>query len=104
MDGLGPPETLAHAVDRLQHDGYDLDFVAERDGLRVRTTGALFAPEDLIVDEIVRFEGLTDPGDEAIICALRDSAGTVRGTFAAAYGPTVATDEAAMLRRLPATG
>ena len=96
-----PPETLAHALDRLHESGYDHDFVAEARGLRDRATGEIFAPEDLLVDEIVRFEGLTDPGDEAIVCALRDGAGTLRGTFAAAYGPPMEAIDVDILQRLP---
>jgi hypothetical protein len=99
--GGSVPETLTHAIARLHACGYDHDFIAETGGLRDRETGALFAPEDMLVDEIVRFEGITDPGDEAIVCALRDIGCTVRGTLSTAYGAAMESAEVDMLQRLP---
>jgi len=97
----GKQETVSEALDRLHASGYDHDFVAEPAGLRDRMTGEVFAPEGMRVDEIVRFEGATDPGDEAIVFALRDAASTVRGTLSTAYGPNMGSAEVDILQRLP---
>ena len=93
-------ECLSRAVDRLTAAGYTHELKAEKDGLRDATTGQLVAPEDLVVDETVRVEGLSDPGDSAIVLAVRDRDGRLRGTFVAAFGAQASTAEAAMLPRL----
>jgi hypothetical protein len=94
-------ERLACAVDRLTAAGYTHELHADARGLRDTTTGRAVAPEDLVVDEIVRVEGLSDPGDESIVLALHDVQGTLRGTFATAFGTDAPEADADVLRRLP---
>ena len=94
-------ETLSEAVLRLQSLGYRDSFRAEAEGLRALAASRLFAPEELVVAEVVRFEGPTDPGDEAILFALRSRDGAVRGTFASGYGAGVDPVAAELVRRLP---
>ncbi len=96
-------ESLSHAISRLHASGYEHDFLAEASGLRDLTTGALFAPEVLLVDEVIRFEGVTDPDDEAIVCALSHRTEGVRGTYSAAYGAGMDSLDADMMQRLPAS-
>lgn len=93
--------SIAEAVDRLTAAGYRDDFRAEADGLRSRDTGLLFAPEDLVVDEIVRFEGTTDPDEEAVVLAVRSRAGETRGTWTTAYGPVADPVDSTIMARLP---
>jgi hypothetical protein len=94
-------ETLSEAVDRLRSAGYRDSFRAEAGGLRALAAGKLYAPEELVVEEVVRFEGPTDPGDEAILFALRSQDGEVRGTYASGYGAGVDPVNAELVRRLP---
>ena len=58
-------ETLSEAVDRLTAAGYEDSFRAEPEGLRAVAAGVLHRPESLVVEEIVRFEGISDPAAEA---------------------------------------
>ena len=94
-------ETLGDAVDRLSSAGYRDAFRLEPAGLRALAARRLFSPEELAIDEIVRFEGESDPGDEAIVLALRSGDGAVRGTLTLAYGPGVGPAETELVRRLP---
>ena len=93
-------EDLAHAVERLTRAGYRDDFRAERSGLRAVKEGQVYAPETMIVDEVVRFEGESDPGDEVVLYALRAGASGVRGTYVVTYGTYVAPNDAEMSKRL----
>lgn len=93
-------ETEREAVARLGRLGY-------REALRPRPGGWLLseghgalAPEHLVIDEIVRFEGASDPGDEAVLFALRSSDGSVAGLFIAGFGSQVDPDSAAAIQRL----
>jgi hypothetical protein len=53
-----------------------------------------------VVDETVRIEGISDPGDEAIVLAVRDQCGRVRGTLVSAFGSGTAPADAEVLPRL----
>ena len=93
-------ETLSEAVDRLTAAGYQDDFRAEPAGLRAVRTGCVHLPESLVIDEVVRFEGTTDPGDEAIVFALRCREHGIKGTYVTAYGASMPSIDAEMVRRL----
>ena len=96
-------ETVSDAVDRLSAAGYTDDFRAESEGLRAAGTGCVHPPESLIIDEIVRFEGDTDPDDEAIVFALRCTSHGIKGTYAVPYGVNLPAIDAEMVQRLNAT-
>jgi hypothetical protein len=93
-------ETLSEASDRLTAAGYREDFRAEEHGLRAARSGCFHEPEAFAIDEIVRFEGVSDPDDESILFALRCKQHDVRGTFAVAFGPVMRADDAEAVRRL----
>ena len=91
---------VARAVERLTAAGYREDFRAERDGLRAVNTGRMYEPESLEIDEVLRFEGESDPDEEVVIYALNDAAQGAKGTYVVAYGTYVDPVDAEMLRRL----
>ena len=91
---------VARAVERLTAAGYRDDFRAERDGLRAVNTGRIYQPESLAVDEVLRFEGESDPDDEVVIYALNDAARGAKGTYVVTYGIYVDPLDAEMLLRL----
>jgi hypothetical protein len=94
-------ETMTQAVARLERRGFTAALRATRDGcLRVGNDDARPAAE-FIVDEVVRFEGVSDPEDEAVLFALRTREGDLRGTFVATYGPQTDPACAAVIERLP---
>jgi len=93
-------ETLVSAVQRLERAGYADALRARPDGFLAVRTGRILPPETLIVDEIVRFEGESDPADEAVLFALRSRDDSVRATFVAAYGPSADPVSGSLIRRL----
>lgn len=104
MKELGSPramETLSEAIRRLERRGFRGAFRATPAGSLELEGGTPIAPETLVVDETVRFEGQSDPEDEAVVFALRSQDGRIRGTFVAAYGPQMDPACAAVLHRLP---
>jgi hypothetical protein len=97
----GTMETIREALERLESAGYRDSFRAERGGLWALAAQRFFEPESLVVDEVRRFEGESDPDDMAILFALRSEAGDVRGTFTSEYGPKLSDPEnAEVVRRL----
>lgn len=93
-------ETMSEALARLAAAGFDDDLVPDGDRLLAVRTGVRHDPANLAVAETVRFEGQTDPDDEAIVFALTDPAGEPVGTFTMPYGPAAGAEEAAIVERL----
>lgn len=90
-------ETLVEALTRLAVAGYGEDLVADGDDLRVTSTGERLAVDDVAVTEIVRFEGVSDPDDEAILFAVARADGRPLGTYTAPYGPDAGGDDVAVV-------
>lgn len=93
-------ETLSEALARLEKRGF-------RQSLRATPAGELevageppILPETLVIEETVRFEGCSDPEDEAVLFALRSGDGGVRGTFVAMFGPGMEPASAKVMHRL----
>ena len=93
-------ETLSHAVDRLTAHGYTDDFRAEPDGMRAVVAGVFYRPELLVVEEVDRFDGISDPADEAIVLALHCIEDGIKGTYTVPFGPGVGALDAEMMHRL----
>jgi hypothetical protein len=93
-------ETLSEAVRRLAAAGYREDFRAEPGGLRAVGSDCLHEPESLVIEDVVRFEGASDPADEAVLFALRCEIHGTRGTYVVTFGPSVDPLDAEMARRL----
>lgn len=80
-------ETLTDAMTRLRATGYLIDFSATGDGqLRCGCCGARQDPGTMTVQQTVRFEGDSNPDDEAILFALASACGCA-GQYSAAYRP-----------------
>lgn len=93
-------EDLVQAIHRLAAAGYREDFRAEIGGLRSLGSGRLHEPESLAIEEIVRFEGTSDPEGQAVLFALSSQPQGVRGTYVAAYGLYIDPLDAAIVHRL----
>ena len=93
-------ETIAEALRRLDGAGYTDEFRADPKGLRSRATGSVRPPEEFRVDEIVRFEGESDPSEESAVVALTPNDAGPRGTFTVAFGPLMDPQDADLFRRL----
>ncbi len=93
-------ETMSAAISRLEQAGYTGSFAAENSGVNCSICGTWHAAEDLAIDEIVRFEGESDPADEAVLFALQCSHCRARGTYVAAYGPSMEADDVAVVLSL----
>jgi hypothetical protein len=92
--------TVTDATRRLQADGYTGNWYADDHGRLVcGECGAEFDPAEVTVDEVLRFEGQSDPDDEMIVFAVRGPCGH-RGVFSAAYGHYMSPEDAAVIAKL----
>ncbi len=81
-------ETVSEAVNDLIARGYTSDFHLHPEGEKLicHTDLASLAPEDFEIDEIHRFEGQTDPGDEMIVFAISSPTHNIKGIVVNAFG------------------
>jgi hypothetical protein len=81
-------DTVSEAVNDLKKRGYtaDLSMEAERDCLICHGSAIELSPEDFVIDEVYRFEGMTDPGDEMIVYAISSTNKEVKGVVVNAFG------------------
>ncbi len=89
---------MVDALSRLEADGYTAWFRAQA-GLLVGG-GVEDRPEAFHVDSIVRFEGDTDPSDEAAVFAIIHGLSGTKGTYTVTYGPEMDPDDVDATQRL----
>ena len=76
-------DTVSEAIEALRKQGYTTDFNIESNSL-VCDTGKYNA-NNFTVDDVYRYEGNSDPADEAAVYAIQSSDGT-KGIFVTGYG------------------
>ena len=93
-------ETLSQATARLQALGYTGNWIARPGGIvHCSQCNTGIDAATIAIDEIVRFEGDSDPGDEAILYALTGPCSD-RGLYSSSYGPDTTTADVDVVRRL----
>lgn len=92
-------ETLSQAITRLEQAGYT-ETVSARDDGKLQCSGCdtVCDATDMTVDEIVRFEGATDPDDQAALFAL--DCGSHKSLYTVAFGPDTPPNDVVALRAL----
>lgn len=93
-------DSIIEAISRLSTRGYADYFRAESGGLRAQRAGTLHQPEKMIIEDILRFDGDTDPGQEAIVFALRCNDSGTRGTYTVAFGLSMDEMDVKVVQRL----
>jgi len=79
-------DTVSEAVADLTQRGYVENFNLKENCLECREHGIYLKPEDFVIDEIHRFEGETDPGDENIVYAISSRRYGLKGILVNAFG------------------
>jgi len=81
-------ETVSQAINGLATRGYTTDFQLEPEKDKIIDPKGSFelSPEEFEIDEIYRFEGMTDPGDEMIVYAISSINHKVKGVLVNAFG------------------
>lgn len=93
-------ETMLEATARLRATGYRIDYTA-LPGARLRcgACGEVMGADAVTMVATVRFEGDSNPDDQAILTVLVTPCGHT-GLFSSAYGPTVDAESSAVLQAL----
>lgn len=76
--------TLVETLEKLRKEGYTVDFNIRFDSLICEKASLL--PQDFMVDQTFRFEGNTNPSDQAILYAISSISGDLKGVLVNSYG------------------
>lgn len=91
-------ETLSQAVEGLKGRGYTHDFTRKHDHLYCETEDKRVNPDEFEIEEFHRFEGMTDPGDNAVVYAINGAG--MKGTLVDAYSTYAEEMSREMVRKL----
>jgi hypothetical protein len=90
-------DTVTEAVNGLKKRGFSLDFNLKENCLVCHEHK--FDPADFEIVEVYRFEGNTDPADEAVVYAIQSVDGQ-KGVLVSGYGPSADTMSSEMAKKL----
>ena len=81
-------DTVTEATAKLAKRGYTTDFelMVEKECLACHKSSLFLSPEEFEIDEIHRFEGDSDPGDQMIVYAISSKIHNIKGIVINAYG------------------
>ena len=92
-------ETLQEAIRTLKTRGYENDFNLHPEWIECPPLNIKVGPEEFHVDEVHRFEGMTDPDDSAVLYAISSKRG-IKGLLTDAYGAYASSLSPEMIRSL----
>jgi quercetin dioxygenase-like cupin family protein len=78
--------TVSEVLNDLKKEGYTVDFNLQDNCLVCHGNSLQIAPTEFQVDKHYRFEGQSDPGDEAVVYAISSAKHGVKGTLVNGYG------------------
>jgi hypothetical protein len=93
-------DTVTDAVNILVAEGYTTNFGISDGGLQCGSCGRLSDASQANIERIFRFEGASDPDDEAIVLGVTCPECELKGVIVAAYGPSADPDEVAVILQL----
>lgn len=96
---MGEMTTLSEVINRLALQGYTIDFNVKNDKA---ANPLMISPEMFVIDKYYRFEGASDPEDEAIVYAISSVDTALKGVFVSGYGISSTAEDEEIIRNLKA--
>ena len=84
--------TLSQTIDGLKGEGYTMDFNIHEECIVCHQQNTVLSADDFEIDKVYRFEGESNPDDEAVLYALSSPRFGVKGILVNGYG--ISADEA----------
>ncbi|MBS1586119.1 MAG: phosphoribosylpyrophosphate synthetase [Bacteroidetes bacterium] len=79
-------ETVSQAIAALRAEGYTEDFNLQQNCLECRAGDFKVFHDEFVIDKFYRFEGASDPADEATVYAVSAPKYGVKGVLVNGYG------------------
>src|SRR5262245_26855791 len=96
-------QTVAGALEQFGERGYRQEMAVKAGRLQVDGTDRTYRPDEVVVQDYWRFEGVSDPGDESVGYAIETADG-VKGTLVDAYNAYADPSVADFLRAVATAG
>ena len=92
--------TLSQAINKLKlEEGYEHDFNLLDEQIELKSKKETFGIKDFDVDKVLRFEGMSNPDDNAILIAITTSKG-YKGVLVDGYGISSGQVSKEMMKKL----
>jgi hypothetical protein len=78
-------DTISQATNDLNRRGFDVNFNLKGDCITSQSLALILRPDEFEIVEFYRFEGMSDPADNAIVYAIQSKDGK-KGVLVNAYG------------------
>lgn len=85
INGMPHLRTLTLCLKKIVGDGYVNDFSYAEDGLMLHQTKKIYKPDEIKVINTLKFEGNSDPEDNAVLYVIETNDG-MKGTLVDALG------------------
>jgi hypothetical protein len=92
-------DTVSEAINDLKERGYTLDFNLETDKVVCNALPLELKPDEFEITETYRFEGESNPDDEAIVYAIESKHGH-KGVLVNGFGPSADTVSNEIVKKL----
>jgi hypothetical protein len=79
-------DTVSVALNSLKERGFTRDFNIAFDKIICKETNECLNPHEFEITEVYRFEGESNPSDEAVVYAVESQDGNIKGVLVNAYG------------------
>lgn len=89
--------TVTEAIEQLREQGFTLDFNLREN--RLIANEKVYSPDDFKIVDLYRYEGPSDPADEATVYALASESG-LKGILVSGYGISADDTSTETLKRL----
>jgi hypothetical protein len=89
--------TVTEALEKLRKEGFTIDFNLK--GNKIVANDIAIHPDDFQIVDVYRYEGLTDPADEATVYAIESKSG-LKGVLVTGYGNSYDDESTEILRKL----
>jgi hypothetical protein len=89
--------TVSEAIEQLRQKGFTMDFNLEKNCIVCHPDK--FNPDDFEIVDVYRYEGNTDPADEATVYAIESKTG-LKGVLVTGYGISTDTMSTEILNKL----
>jgi hypothetical protein len=92
-------DTVSEAISNLKARGYTLDFNLQKDQVDCNALPLALQPDEFEIMETYRFEGDSNPDDEAIVYAIASKHGH-KGVLVNGFGPSADTLSNEIVKKL----
>ncbi|MCE3294606.1 MAG: hypothetical protein K0R65_320 [Crocinitomicaceae bacterium] len=89
--------TVTEAITKLRAQGFTTDFNLEENCISCQP--GKFGPEEFEIVDLYRYEGNSDPADEATVYAIESTSG-IKGILVTGYGISSDTYSTEILKKL----